>query len=59
MVPVKGPVLNLIEKMEANIRSGFSYAGAKNIEALWKNSKFVQITAMGRRESGSHDIIPI
>lgn len=57
IVPYKGPVEKIVEKMEANIRSGFSYAGAKTVKELWKNSRFVQITAMGRRESRAHDII--
>lgn len=53
----KGPVSAIVEKLDANIRSGFSYAGAKNLSELWKNAKFVRITAMGRRESKAHDII--
>lgn len=57
IVPYKGPVAPLIERTVANIRSGFSYAGAKDLRALWKNAKFIQITTMGRRESEAHDII--
>ena len=57
IVPYKGPVSKIIEKMEANIRSGFSYAGAFELKDLWKNAKFIQITEMGKRESSSHDII--
>jgi IMP dehydrogenase len=59
MVPDRGPVSAIIERLSANIRSGFSYAGAKNINELWKNAKFIQITSMGHRESGPHDIIPL
>lgn len=57
IVPYKGPVAPLIERTIANIRSGFSYAGAKDLKALWKNAKFIQITTMGRRESEAHDVI--
>ena len=55
-VPYRGALAKTIEKMAANIRSGFSYCGAANITKLWKNAKFIQITQMGLRESGAHDI---
>jgi len=57
IVPYKGALKPIIEKMISNMRSGFSYSGAKNIEDLWKKAKFIQITAMGRRESEAHDVI--
>ena len=57
MVLSKGPVSEILEHMSANIKSGFSYGGAKNIKELWRNAKFVRITAMGRRESEAHDVI--
>lgn len=57
VVPYKGSLSDLIEKYSANIRSGFSYSGAKNIIELWKNAKFVRITTMGVKESGSHDVL--
>jgi IMP dehydrogenase len=55
-VPYKGPVKDIVEKMTANIRSGFSYCGAKNIRELWQKAKFIRITAMGLKESGPHDV---
>lgn len=58
-VPCKGPVSKIVDRLDANIRSGFSYAGANKIDNLWKNARFIQITTMGQRESGSHDIISI
>lgn len=57
IVSYKGSVKDIVEKMTANIRSGFSYSGAKNIKELWKNAKFVRITSQGLRESGVHDVI--
>jgi len=57
VVPYKGTLSNLIEKYSANIRSGFSYSGAHDISELWKNAKFVRITTMGVKESGSHDVV--
>ncbi len=57
IVPYKGKLHDLIEKYSANIRSGFSYSGAKDIEELWKLAKFVRITSQGLRESGAHDVL--
>lgn len=57
IVPYKGTLANLIERYTANIRSGFSYSGAQNINELWKNAKFVRVTPMGKLENGWHDVI--
>jgi len=57
IVPYKGPVSEILEKYCSNIRSGFSYCGAKNIKTLWKKAKFMQITNNSLRENGSHDVI--
>ncbi|MFV1917688.1 MAG: guanosine monophosphate reductase [Patescibacteria group bacterium] len=57
LVPYKGPVTKIVKNMEANLKSGFSYAGAKNIKELWKNAQFIRITQLGVRESGAHDVI--
>lgn len=57
LVPYKGPLKPIIDKITANLRSGFSYSGAKNIADLWKKARFIQITSMGRRESEAHDVI--
>lgn len=57
IVPYKGTLANLIERYCANIRSGFSYSGAKNVLDLWDKASFVRITTMGVKESGSHDVL--
>lgn len=57
IVPHKGAVSQVVFKMEANIRSGLSYCGAKNIRTLWKNAHFIRISQLGVRESGAHDVI--
>jgi IMP dehydrogenase len=57
IIPYKGPLKNVVESYIASLKSGLSYSGAKNIEELWKRAKFVQITFMGQRESGPHDVI--
>lgn len=57
VVPYKGPVKPIIERMAANMRSGFSYCGARNIQELWKRAKFIQISPQGLKESGAHDVL--
>lgn len=56
LVPYKGPVEGVLRKLEAGIRSGFSYCNAHNIDKLHKNARFLRITAAGKRESGAHDV---
>ncbi len=57
IVPYKGPVSKVITMMQANIKSGFSYCGAQNINELWKKAQFIRISQLGVRESGAHDVI--
>ena len=57
IVRYKGSLLSVIEKLTANTRSGLSYSGAKDIQSLWKNAKFVRMTTMGVKESGAHDVL--
>jgi IMP dehydrogenase len=59
VVPYKGPVKNIVEKITANMRSGFSYSGAENLKALWKKARFIRITAMGLKESGPHSVVAL
>jgi IMP dehydrogenase len=57
LVPCKGPLADVLEGMVANIRSGLSYSGARNIEKFWNKARFIQVTNMGRSESGAHNVI--
>ena len=56
-VPYKGPLNASVEKWIANIKSGYSYCGAKNINELWQKAKFIRVTPQGVRENGAHDVI--
>jgi IMP dehydrogenase len=38
------------------LRSGMGYVGAANLEELRSNSKFIQVTSGGLRESHPHDV---
>lgn len=57
LVPYKGPLKYSVEKWLANIRSGYSYCGAKNIIELWQKAKFIRVSSLGVRENGAHDVI--
>lgn len=57
LVRYKGPVNSVVEGLLAGVRSGLSYAGAKNIPELWKKARFMRITPTGIVENGPHDIL--
>jgi IMP dehydrogenase len=56
LVPLKGPVEELIDQAIGGIRSGMYYVGTKNIKELW-NAKFMQITQASLTESHPHDVL--
>ncbi|KXZ39116.1 IMP dehydrogenase [Alkalithermobacter thermoalcaliphilus JW-YL-7 = DSM 7308] len=56
MVPYKGSVSDIVYQLVGGLRAGMGYCGAKNIEDLIENGKFVKITGAGLKESHPHDI---
>lgn len=56
-VPYKGPVKNVLDAMDKGIRSGLSYSGAKTIEELHENAKFIRVTPMSVAENGAHGVM--
>lgn len=52
----KGYVTDTIYQLLGGIRSGMGYLGARTLEDLYNNSRFVVQTASGLRESHPHDI---
>jgi IMP dehydrogenase len=57
MVKYAGPLSSVLDRMIANVRSGLSYSGAKNIQEFWKRAKFIRITSLGKSENGTHNVI--
>ncbi len=55
-VAYKGTVEDTVFQLIGGIRSGMGYCGAKDIESLKKNSRFVKISAASLKESHPHDI---
>lgn len=57
MVPLKGPVGNIIDKLLQGLKSGCSYQGANNLIDLKKNPKFIRISSSGLIESHPHSVV--
>ncbi len=56
IVPSRGAVNIVVGQLTGGLCSGMGYLGAKNIEELQKNAKFVRVTAAGMQESHVHDV---
>ncbi len=54
LVSYKGPVKNVLEGLEAGIRSAFSYVGASTLKEFQQKVEFVEITNAGQIESTPH-----
>ena len=55
-VPYNGNVGEVMYQFVGGLRAGMGYCGAKDIEALQRDAKFVRITAAGVAESHPHDV---
>jgi len=55
-VPYKGDLFESIHQFVGGLRAGMGYCGAKDIETLKEQAKFVKITASGINESHPHDV---
>lgn len=56
-VEYKGELKEIINRMEANLRAGFSYCGSKTIKELWQKAKFIRISQAGYFESSYHGVM--
>ena len=57
VVPLTGPVDDLIFYLLGGLRSGMGYVGAHNIKELQQKGEFIRISSAGVQESHPHDII--
>ena len=55
-VPYIGELAPNLNDILDNIKSGFSYVGARNINELWDKAKFIRVSPMGFKENGAHDV---
>ena len=56
IVPYKGLLKEVVYQFVGGLRAGMGYCGAKTVEDLQANGKFIKITAAGAKESHAHDI---
>lgn len=56
LVPYRGPLRQNLAQLLGGLRSGMGYVGAKNLNELYNNAEFLEITSSGIRESHPHDI---
>ena len=56
-VPYKGLVINVINQLVGGLRQSMGYIGCKTIEAVHKNSEFIENTNAGMTESHVHDVM--
>ena len=54
VIPYKGQVFPVLSGLENGIRSGLSYSGARNLQELRENARFIRQTASGLAESNTH-----
>ncbi|MGB5941917.1 MAG: IMP dehydrogenase [Leeuwenhoekiella sp.] len=55
-VPYKGELFESVHQFIGGLRAGMGYCGAKDVEALKTNARFVKITSSGIHESHPHDV---
>ncbi|MEI6021369.1 MAG: IMP dehydrogenase [Bacteroidota bacterium] len=56
IVPYKGLLKEVVYQFVGGLRAGMGYCGAKTVEELQENGKFIKITTAGSKESHAHDI---
>ncbi len=59
IVPYKGSASDVLDLIEGEMRSAFSYGGALNIEQLQEDPHFVLVSPQGLRENSYHDVITL
>jgi IMP dehydrogenase len=55
-VPFKGQLSSFVYQLIGGLRAGMGYCGARAIEDLRRDARFIQVTAASVRESHPHDI---
>ncbi|MBI4952143.1 MAG: IMP dehydrogenase [Myxococcales bacterium] len=55
-VPYRGPLGSVVYQLVGGLRSGMGYTGARTIEKLRQQARFIRITSQGLRESHVHDV---
>ena len=53
-IPHKGSVVNILDNLRQNIRSGLSYSGCRTVRELQQRAQFIQQSTSGLAESRTH-----
>ncbi len=56
-VPYKGSVTDVLKQFLNAFKMGMSYAGAKDIETIIKDGKYVKLTNAGKFEGNIHNVV--
>jgi len=54
LIPIKGPVENILKQLVAGVRSGFSYSGCLNLKDFQEKASWVTVSPAGFKESLPH-----
>jgi IMP dehydrogenase len=57
LVPYKGTVAGVLSVIEKGLRSGLSYAGARNIVEMHEKARFIRVTPISVSENGAHGVV--
>jgi IMP dehydrogenase len=57
MVPYKGSLQALVPQMVGGLRAGMGYCGARDIETLRQQARFIRVTSAGLKEGHAHDVV--
>jgi IMP dehydrogenase len=55
-VPYKGTLSFIVQQLVGGLRAGMGYVGARTLEDLAHNAKFIRVTDAGHKESHVHDV---
>ena len=55
-LPYKGELNESMQQFVGGLRAGMGYCGAKDIQTLQENGRFVRITTSGIGESHPHNV---
>jgi IMP dehydrogenase len=56
MVPFKGALSDTVFQLVGGLRAGMGYVGAKDIESLRRDARFIRVSMAALVESHPHDV---
>jgi IMP dehydrogenase len=55
-VPYKGALSFIVQQLVGGLRAGMGYVGARTLDDLARDAKFIRVTDAGHKESHVHDV---